>query len=360
MRPVDRICSRSASGPPGTAAIGSLLLSTLLLAGCPPDPLPTRALYEWRSTVAIPDSALRAFDSLEVDRLYVRFFDVQWSAGTAEALPRSTARFATRLPADLEIVPTIYITNETMRRVSAERLGELAERIVEKVERMVRELGGDGGRYRELQIDCDWTASTRTSYFALLRSIDDLLPESVTLSATIRLHQVRYRRDTGTPPADRGLLMVYNTGEVTEPAEENSIITESVVASYIDRLEDYPLPLDVALPIFSWGVRFHFGRFASIIPEVTAAELADRREFRQIATNRFVARRQTELRGERLEPGDVIRTEEARPEEVLPVAGAIARELRSEPRTIVLYRYDPLIFARHETNRLLPLYRAFE
>ena len=345
----------------------------LLFFSCsPPESPPNRALYEWRSAFEIDEGAYSSFDSLGVTRLYVRFFDVQWDDASGAAVPRSTARSVRPIDGKIEVVPTVYITNETMKRVPPERIDSLAVRIVEKIDAMaasIRTASSADGRssrptpsvsYREVQIDCDWTATSRTSYFALLTKIGEILPPEVTLSATIRLHQVKYRVETGTPPVDRGLLMAYNTGEVTEPDEENSIIDYDVVEDYLGELDEYPLPLDVALPIFAWGVRFHFDRFASILPEVTAAELARRAEFRQVAPNRFVVLRKTDLRDQQLEPGDVIRTEEARPEEVLPIADLIADELRSEPRTIVLYRYDPQIFARHETNRLLPLYRAFD
>lgn len=345
----------------------------LFLPSCSsPEPPPEHALYEWRSTVDLGEAAYRTLDSLKAARLYIRFFDVQWDEASGEAVPRSTARFTRSIREETEVVPTVYITNETMRNIPSDRIDSLAARIVRKIDGMTlsirRANSADGQSFRstpphpwrEVQIDCDWTATSRTSYFVLLRRIDELLPDDVTLSATIRLHQVKYRVETGTPPVDRGLLMAYNTGEVTDPDEENSIVEYEVVEEYLGELDEYPLPIDVALPIFAWGVRFHFNRFASIIPEVTAAEFMRRGEFRQVATNRFVVLQRTDLRGEQLEPGDLIRTEESDPEKVLRVAELIAGALGRNPGTIVLYRYDPQIFERHETARLLPLYHAFD
>jgi hypothetical protein len=358
-------------------AVTGIFVSTVSILSIPscstPETPPERALYEWRPTVNIRDAAYRVLDSLQASRLYIRFFDVQWDEASEDAVPRSTARFTRPIREVTDVVPTVYITNETMRKIRSNRIDTLAARIVHKIEQMLpevrRTISSEGDRFhsstgeillREIQIDCDWTATSRTPYFVLLRRIDELLPEEVTLSATIRLHQVKYRVETGTPPVDRGLLMAYNTGEVTDPKEENSIVEYEVVKQYLGELDEYPLPLDIALPIFAWGIRFHFNRFASIIPEVTAGELAQRGEFRQVAQNRFIVRQRTDLRGEQLERGDLIRTEESKPEEVLRVAELISGALGRGPGTVILYRYDPQIFERHETARLLPLYHAFD
>ena len=336
-------------------------LSLLLLSGCDrsDDLRRERGLYEWRSTAKIEDRDYRQIDSLGVTRLFVRFFDVQ-RGEKGEPVPRSVVRFSDEMRDDLEIVPTVYITNELMKSISSPTmLDSLAVQIVRKVEVMHGETGT--GRMGELQIDCDWSASSRAHYFSLLASIDRALPESTTLSATIRLHQVKYRVETGVPPVDRGLLMVYNTGEVTSPSETNSILDRPVVEEYIDNLGRYPLRLDVALPIFSWGVRFHYGRFAELLPDITGEDLQGRpADFRQVAPERWQVLRVTEVEGARLEPGDEIRVEESPPEEVLPVAQLIADRLKDDDRTVILYRYDPLIFQRYETTRLLPLYRAFD
>ena len=44
------------------------------------------------------------------------------------------------------------------------------------------------------------------------------------MSATIRLHQVKYRADTGVPPVDRGMLMAYNLLPPDQAGERSSIL----------------------------------------------------------------------------------------------------------------------------------------
>ena len=76
------------------------------------------------------------------------------------------------------------------------------------------------------------------------------------LSATIRLHQVKYYKQAGIPPVDRGMLMFYNMGKLNALTAENSIYNSNDAAGYIETVDDYPLKLDLALPAFSWAVHF--------------------------------------------------------------------------------------------------------
>lgn len=100
---------------------------------------------------------------------------------------------------------------------------------------------------KEIQIDCDWTKSTRNSYFAFMEELHKLTQEhNMKLSSTIRLHQL----SQVPPKADKGVLMVYNTGDFRDRNEEKPILDVDVVLKYADYLSDYNLPLATALPVF--------------------------------------------------------------------------------------------------------------
>ncbi len=63
---------------------------------------------------------------------------------------------------------------------------------------------------REIQIDCDWTERTRNAYFQLLTALKrEPFLQGKILSATIRLHQVKYVQRSGIPPADRGRVCFF-------------------------------------------------------------------------------------------------------------------------------------------------------
>ena len=152
----------------------------------------------------------------------------------------------------------MFITNATLKNLPETSIEQLADNITSKIKRMLKSLGEV--HVKEIQIDCDWTGSTRVKYFTLLkhitlkvktRSANFNLREDITISATLRLHQIKYHKKTGVPPVARGMLMFYNMGSPTQIDMQNSILNLDIAKQYIENLESYPLPLDVALPIFS-------------------------------------------------------------------------------------------------------------
>ena len=54
------------------------------------------------------------------------------------------------------------------------------------------------------------------------------------------------------PPADYGVLMVYNTGDPKNFAPRNPILDIRDVQPYMRYLADYPLPLAAAYPVYRW------------------------------------------------------------------------------------------------------------
>jgi hypothetical protein len=120
-------------------------------------------------------------------------------------------------------------------------------------------------RPNEIQFDCDWTAKTAGNYFFFLKTVRQLLPsDSIHLSATIRLHQYKYPGKTGVPPVDRGMLMLYNVSDLTQYSPVNSIFDRQKAAAYFEGGKRYPLPLDIVLPAYSWGLVFRNKKFYQI------------------------------------------------------------------------------------------------
>jgi hypothetical protein len=220
-------------------------------APTPPKPPAHRAFYYWRTTFALAPAERAALTDLHVDTLYLRMFDVGWADGAPTILGPLT------IPADaaptpgVAIVPTVYLTNELFKQLPAAGVPALAALVVREVAARTAQLGGAP---RELQLDCDWTDTTRARYFAFLAALRGEVAAGTALSATIRLHQIKYRERTGVPPVDRGMLMFYNMGKFSADPEARAIFDERAAARYLARLRDYPLPLDGALPIWSWVI----------------------------------------------------------------------------------------------------------
>lgn len=232
------------------------VIFVFILLGCK-EQLPNRKkpefnFYHWSQQVDLSSEQESILAKAKSKKLYVRFFDVQWSDEYDAPVPVSVTNLDSYL-AQIEVVPTIYITNEVMKNLSGNRIGQrdLAKRIVRKIDKAV--LNYDLNTTK-LQIDCDWTGSTKDAYFQFLTDLRQEIDSTQKLSATIRLHQIKYADKTGIPPVDEGALMVYNVGDVRSRAEVNSIFDKATVKKYLSGFEEYSLPLNIALPSFSWGV----------------------------------------------------------------------------------------------------------
>ena len=66
------------------------------------------------------------------------------------------------------------------------------------------------------------------------------------------------------PPANRAVLMLYNTGALKEFETHNSILDINDVKPYIKPMM-YPIPLSYAYPFFGWGVKFKYEEFVAIV-----------------------------------------------------------------------------------------------
>ena len=234
------------------------LFCILLLAACggrQPNDDATRSMYYWRTTFRL-DSAERAFLRLHnVEKLYVRYFDVT-PDDDMHPMPHATTAFADTMPQGVEIVPVVFIVN----RFRAGSIDGIADQVFRRILQMNETHDIKG--IKEIQIDCDWTMTTQKRYFSMLRRMRDLCHEhGLTLSATIRLHQLSLE----VPPVDKGTLMMYNTGDFTQLSVHKPILDMKDVRPYLHSLPRYKLPLNVAYPLFTWRVLFRDGKYVGIM-----------------------------------------------------------------------------------------------
>ena len=195
-----------------------------------------------------------------VTHIYLRYFDVVLTNGTP--MPNASVNVTGRVPKGVTLIPVVYITNDCMMAIGQDHTEakNLAEKILQRVRQMTTTL--QLGPTDELQIDCDWTISTRRAYFDFLSALRDMAHEQhMQLSTTIRFHQLTQP----VPPADRGVLMAYNTGDVRDISNRYPILNIADVQPYLQYLATYQLPLSTAYPIFSWRVLFRGGHFVGIL-----------------------------------------------------------------------------------------------
>jgi len=177
------------------------------------------------------------------------------------------------------------------------------------------------------------------------------------LSATIRLHQVKYSAKTGIPPVNRGLLMVYNMGNLKDPSAVNSILDVEELKKYITNLHGYPLPLDVALPLFSWTVLFRDNSFKGLFNDLTREDLSGP-SIHQITDNRFEILRDTSIKGYELRARDVLRVEESKYDQIISAVNTISALLPSDALRVSLFHLDSLILRKYTSHDLESIYNS--
>lgn len=232
---------------------------SLLITACgnKESKMTVRSVYYWNTAFNI-DSIKRDFiKSHKIGKIYVRYFDVVQDVSGGFPVPNATIRIDS-VPEGLtqEIVPVVFVLPDALD-CDVRKLGEM---ILARVKQMSETHGM--GEVREIQIDCDWTVSTRQRFFDFMKSLKErTAEEGIILSSTIRLHQLA----TAPPPADRGVLMVYNTGDMRRIDKEKPILDIKDVLPYLKHLKNYPLPLATAYPIYRWELLFRNGRFVDIV-----------------------------------------------------------------------------------------------
>lgn len=308
-----------------------------------------RSFYYWKSSFSINDYEQTILDDLKIKKLYIKFFDVAWDAGTNQPRPLAVINFPNQFTPDT-IIPAVFITNECMQKMDALQVQETAQKIYALIGR-IRQLN----RLRvlpEIQMDCDWTTGTRDKYFALLTAIKKLtVAGNQRLSATIRLYQCKYLHKAGVPPVDRGLLMCYNMGNLKNPSTRNSILETQELRKYVASLSTYPLPLDVALPVFNWKVLFRNRTYAGLVTGIPTSALMDHQVIRQ-SQNRFEFTSDTSLNGYHFKAGDILRDEQVSFEELSESARMLNAKLKTQQLTVVLYHLDSITLSKYPVNDL--------
>jgi len=228
--------------------IGFILLVSLLFS-CSKTNNDGISFYHWKAKAVGSDLTKQTLEQTGTSTIYLHYFDVTpkkkrsyWDDGI---YPDYVLKEVDPLYKDYDIVPVVFIANDILKDEPN------IEKLTSKIAGLIDQISQHhfNTTHSEIQLDCDWNQSTRAAFFQLIES----LKERYTVTATIRLHQIKYPEKTGVPPIDKGVLMLYNVGDLKN-FEQNSILESSIVSAYVSSQTDYPIELDLALPLFSQTV----------------------------------------------------------------------------------------------------------
>lgn len=312
-----------------------IILSNSINCSTPQPLILTSAFYYWKGTFYMDGNDEAFFLKHNVKKLYIKFFDVVLEGNNP--VPAGTIYFDAAIPENFSaIVPVVFITNETILATDSAQLYQLAQNISKRISKEVARTHSEK-RVSELQIDCDWTAGSRDRYFYLLSVLKENTPYS--LSTTIRLHQYKYHKNN-IPPVKRGLLMCYNVNDPASFETGNSIFTYDEVMKYITDVK-YPLELDLALPLFDWGVRFNAQeKFLGFISGEELTRIESDTSFVTTQNPNVFKCIHTISTYNNYYEGEYVRMERVNIPDVLKIKKYLQTRLKNDSPTISLFNYD--------------------
>ncbi|KPM48792.1 hypothetical protein [Jiulongibacter sediminis] len=311
----------------------------------------TGAIYHWKSIYNPEAKDLKKLDDLQICKQYIRFFDID-RKGTEPASPKSVIRFRT-LPL-AEVIPVVYITNRTFQGLSETEIDTLATRTLTKIRSIADE---NEISFNSIQLDCDWSKSTQKAYFRLLRKIEEQLDNATELTSTLRLHQVKFMEQTGIPPASRVSLMLYNVGDWTNPLTPNSLFDPKIIDQYIYRIPEYPLPIDIALPIYQQTLVYRNNKLFTFMKSQSYEDVSKALRLKKIETSRnYVCLENGEFLNKSFRKGDIFRFESVDYEQLKLVNKAVKSRIQNQNTDLIFYHLDQNAvsqFSKKEFRRLL-------
>jgi len=319
--------------------ISILVISVFFFLGCKQKSIVYPTFYYWKTDYQNKKEESAYLNQFKSNSLYVRIMDVDFNPDLQLPVPVSPIKFSDPIPKETDIIPVVFIVNQVFNKIDTNQTVVMADRIAKFVAAKVKQAGKPN--YQELQIDCDWTKGTRNKYFKFLEQLKaNPLLKGKTISVTLRLHQVKNIVSSGVPPAEKAILMCYNMGNLRKYGEQNSILDQNEMDLYLkDYLGQYPIPLDVALPIFEWAVVFRNGQYAGISKRISQVQIDDKKLFKQ-RENSILYDLLVDYPAAGLKKGDVVRWERISPEDLLATSKFLSRYLAPRDRNLVFYHLD--------------------
>ena len=316
----------------------------------------TTAFYHWKSELNLSESDVDYLKECNASLLYIRCFDVKWDKQAKQPIPNAKLKIDTITAENLDFIPVVFLENDVFVNIALDSINSLAKNCYTLI---LSTFEQGNLKFPEMQFDCDWTEKTKDKYFQFLLEIIRLSENKSQISATIRLHQVKYFDITGIPPVDKGMLMFYNMGKLSDYTSENSIYNAADAKKYVGYIRQYPLRLDFALPIFSWGICFKSGKVFKIINQLRTKDLIGNSNFKSIHKNTFSVNKAHLFKGVYFEMGDRIRIEEITPEICKNAANQLSENLNSSIFNLAFYHLDSTNISIFPSNEIKNIVSTF-
>jgi len=302
---------------------------------------PAVSFYYWRTTFQLSELEKEVLSANKVSKLYIRYFDIILNPKTKKPVPESPINFIDKLD-KFKVVSVVYITNAVFLNKSTS-LKALAKNTIDYINQVNRK---HGIKSDEIQIDCDWTLSSRDRYLRFIKLIKG--ETGKVISATIRLHQIKYAKQTKVPDVDYGVLMFYNMGKISSDSK-NSIYDRTLSRKYLKQLKNYPLSLKIALPIFSWGIQIRSKRVLEVINHLNVQSFEKDTNF--VFEKNLVYVKSANLKfGKYFKTGDYIKIEQVSGQDLMAMIDDLSSKMKGKPEELIFFDIDSRAISRYDKS----------
>jgi hypothetical protein len=300
------------------------------------------SFYYWKTIFRLSPKEKNTLSENNVQKLYLRYCDIDLTFRTQEPFPRSPIHFETSTK-PFEIVPVIYIKNNVMLKKNID-----IPNLAQKINGFITQINTKNRiSIQEIQIDCDWTLASKNNYLAFIDCLKKISGKK--LSATIRLHQIKYFEKTKIPNVSRGVLMYYNMGKIATDSL-NSIYDRKIAQRYLPSLKKYPLPLAIALPLYSWAIHIREGEIIGLRNKINIQNLKKDTNFVFINKNRYQVSNSNYKNGVFYKQNDILKIEAISAPDLEEMACDLEENSASTPKEIIFYDLDEFNIKNYEKD----------
>lgn len=301
------------------------------------------SFYYWKTQFKLNSYEKSVLNEQAVKSLYVRYFDVDLKPEAQHPVPVSPIQLDSSIRS-YNVVPVIFIRNRTFERLPTAEVPELARNVLALVSQISQ---SQGIHPNQIQFDCDWTERTRDKFFAFIKQYRSYA--NLIISATIRLHQVKYKEITGVPPVDYGVLMYYNMGAINGD-NNNSIYEKSIADKYNSYIKSYPLPLDVALPVFSWALTIRDGKVVELLNKINFTQFENDSNFIKAGSHRYQVKHACFKGGYYFKENDQIKQEHVPAGDLQDITNQINKYTNHKIGKLIFYDLDSTNLVQYDKD----------
>lgn len=140
-------------------------IALCFFVSCQQQEQPIISFYYWKTIFRLSPTEKDCLTANQVQRLYIRYFDIDLNPNTKEAYPRSPIRFEDKIY-NFKIIPVVYIKNRVMldSKLNVSDLAQKTNNFIQQIN-LKNKIS-----IQEIQIDCDWTLESKDNYLRFIEA----------------------------------------------------------------------------------------------------------------------------------------------------------------------------------------------